>query len=70
MRTDTVTFCGGWNILAHFDERSNSEKEISYRGSTRINADWRFGDADDTLPQGNTDGAARLRAQRLPEDGF
>jgi hypothetical protein len=25
MRTDTVTFCGEWNILAHFDERSNSE---------------------------------------------
>jgi hypothetical protein len=27
MRTDTVTFCGEWNILTHFGERSNSEKQ-------------------------------------------
>jgi hypothetical protein len=50
VRTDTVTFCGGWNILAHFGERSNSEEQnlstdgrglagfelAFYRGPTRI----------------------------------
>jgi hypothetical protein len=27
MRTDTITFCDGWNILAHLNERSNSEEQ-------------------------------------------
>jgi hypothetical protein len=53
MRTDTVTFCDGWNILTYFDERINSEEQnltadkggfdgfgnAFYRGSTRMNED-------------------------------
>jgi hypothetical protein len=31
VRTDTVTFCGGWNILTYFDKRSNSEEQSMHR---------------------------------------
>jgi hypothetical protein len=31
MRTDTVTFCGEFDIVTHFGERSNSES-LAYSG--------------------------------------